>query len=238
MQKKPCKENRSWSSSKWENPHPNTNLFIQSVLQLKWTQNPRNWTDELRLSSPHGAFCLWIGHVVTEQSACAPLPGKPTPTFTLLLWAGRGSPYLTAAGSAANGLPQFPFCLLHFWLTQQIHRRSLQHRESQRLETKKVYWLFIYLFAFLPSHDQGFRGARTWESIGINQFAISSELIEHCEMGNKSLWRTNPSWKRATAFVQSTVIQESLTEIWCLISVQPSGLYSNSLSSMCFIMVL
>lgn len=135
------------------------------------------------------------------------------------------SPYQVPAGSAPNGLPQFPFCLLHFGLTQQMHthtRKALQPGRSQRLETKKAPFRFIYLFVclqFSPSvNGQGFRWLAPGKGTGRNQFSITSEITGHWIISGKSLWRANPVWKRAPGFAQSTAEDrwEGLIEMWHL----------------------
>ena len=53
----------------------------------------------------------------------------------------RGSASLVPACSAPNSLLQFPFSLLFFELTQQMHlEEHLQQRGSHSLETKEVLW--------------------------------------------------------------------------------------------------
>lgn len=174
-------------------------------LLVKAASNPRHWTDELRLSSPHGPFCLWNGHAVTQEQRevhLAPRPPQTTPSSPVRSRASD-SRYQVPAGSAPNGLPQFPFCLLHFGLTQQTHThgRALQPGRSQRLETKKAPFRFIYLFVclqFSPSvHGQGFQWLAPGKGSGRNQFSITSEITGHWIIGAKSLWRANPVWKRA-----------------------------------------
>lgn len=127
---------------------------------------------EMAMLSPRGK----------EKKHLYSAPATDPPGFDTRSGAG-GCPSQVPAGSAPNGLPQFPFCLLHFGLTQQMHTEELCSLAGVRALKQRRLLLFIYLFVCLqcsPSIDgQGFSGLAPGNGTGRNQFSITSEITGH-----------------------------------------------------------
>lgn len=90
------------------------------------------------------------------------------------------------------------------WHSKRTQKR-LQPRRNQRLETKKAPFRYLFVcLQFSPSVDgQGFQGPAPGKGNGRNQFAVTSDITGHRVISDKSLWRTNPVWKRATGLCKA-----------------------------------
>lgn len=180
-----------------KNPTSMTSSLSNHWFPLKGAPSPRRWTDELRLSSPHAAFCLWNAHAVAEEQRKKHLHSTPVtdhPAF--ILAAGPVTLLIRFLLVQLLMASSIPFLSASLWAdTANADGRGLQPSRSQRLETKKAPFVYLYVcLQFSPSifHGQGFQRLAPGTGTGRNQFSITSEITGHWIISNKSLWRTNP----------------------------------------------
>lgn len=123
------------------------------------------------------------------------IEGQSNPSF-LIHSKARDSAYQVPAGSASNGLPQFPFCLLHFWLTQQIQTgKGLQSSQSETWNKEVAFNALVILSILLWSRISvsGTRVKKKKKKTRGNQFSKTSGITGHSIISSKSLWRINPA---------------------------------------------
>lgn len=128
-----------------KNPTSMTSSLSNHWFPLKGAPSPRHWTDELRLSIPHGAFCLWNGHAVPEEQRKKHLHSTPVtdhPAF--ILAAGPVTLLIRFLLVQLLMASSIPILSASLWAdTANADGRGLQPSRSQRLETKRA--PFVYL---------------------------------------------------------------------------------------------